>query len=217
MSSAFQVDLFVPPLLCAGDQMGREEFLERWRRMPDLKFAELIDGVVYMPSPLSNLHGDHDNLIQGLLFHYAARVPGCQPLANATWLMGPRNAPQPDASLRWVQPGGRSKIVDKLTEGVPEFVAEICYTSRAYDLGPKRALYQSRGVLEYLAIILEGQRMEWRVLENGRYRVLRPHKDGTLRSRVFAGLWLDVEAYWRVDRAALLATLERGIAEAANG
>jgi Uma2 family endonuclease len=68
-------------------------------------------------------------------------------------------------------------------------------------------------VPEYLAVILENQQIERRVQEQGgRYRLLKPHKDGTLRSRIFPGLWLDIDAYWRNDRAALLATLERGIA-----
>jgi Uma2 family endonuclease len=202
------------PLLSPGDQMGRDEFLGRWYQMPGLKFAELIEGAVYMPSPLSLRHANRDNLIQGLLFSYAAHVPDCQPLTNATWLMTPNSVPQPDASLRWVREvGGRSKVDDELMAGVPELAVEICLSSRSYDLGPKRLLYQSAGVPEYLAIILENQQIEWRVLEQGgRYRLLKPHKDGTLRSRIFPGLWLDIDAYWRNDRAALLATLERGIA-----
>ena len=38
--------LLDPPLLSPGDQMHREELIERWNRMPELKFAKLIDGVV---------------------------------------------------------------------------------------------------------------------------------------------------------------------------
>lgn len=201
------------PLLSPGDRMGRDEFLDRWYKMPGLKFAELIDGVVYMPSPLSNPHGRHDNLVHGWLFHYAARVPDCEPLVSATWLMAPKSAPQPDASLRWVKRfGGRSKVVNELTVGVPELAAEISLSSRSYDLGPKLLLYQSSGVQEYLVFIIEDERVEWRVLDRGRNKLLKPHKDGTLRSRIFPGLWLDPAAFWRADRAGLLATLERGLA-----
>ena len=74
------------PLLSPGDQMGRDEFLGRWYQMPGLKFAELIEGAVYM-SPLSLRQANRDNLIPGLLFSYAAHVPDCQPLTNATSLM----------------------------------------------------------------------------------------------------------------------------------
>ena len=42
-----------PILLSPGDRMSRDEFLARWEQMPSLKRAELIDGVVYMPSPVS--------------------------------------------------------------------------------------------------------------------------------------------------------------------
>jgi hypothetical protein len=216
--AAFNLGLLLEsPLLSPGDRMGRKEFLERWQQMPGLKFAELIEGVVYMPSPLSLRHGGRDNLIQGLLFYYASRVPGCEPLTNATCLMTRNSVPQPDASLRWLlESGGRSRTEGGLLAGVPELAVEICLSSRSYDLGPKLALYRSAGVPEYLAIVLEEERIEWRILETERYRLMKPHRDGTLRSRIFPGLWLDTAAYWRSDRAALLATLERGIAAAAS-
>ena len=41
------------PELCAGDRLTRPEFERRYSAMPDLKKAELIEGVVYMPSPVS--------------------------------------------------------------------------------------------------------------------------------------------------------------------
>ena len=65
------------PLLSPGDQMGRDEFLGRWYQMPGLKFAELIEGAVLMPSPLSLRHANRGHLIQGLLFSYGtcARLP----------------------------------------------------------------------------------------------------------------------------------------------
>lgn len=201
------------PLLAAGDRMSREEFLSRWYRMPNLKFAELIDGVVYLPSPLSRPHASHDGLVQGLLGYYRSRVPGCENLVNATWLMAPNGVSQPDASLRWIREvGGLSKVENNLMVGVPELAVEICLSSRSYDLGPKRALYQSSGVPEYLAILLEEREIQWRVLEHGRFRLLKPHKDGTLRSKVFPGLWLDTEAFWRADLATMFATLDRGLA-----
>jgi hypothetical protein len=40
-----------------GQRLTREEFLRRWEAMPELKFAELINGVVYMPSPQTSDHG----------------------------------------------------------------------------------------------------------------------------------------------------------------
>jgi hypothetical protein len=36
----------IPPLL-EGDSLTSAEFLRRWEEIPDLKHAELIDGIVY--------------------------------------------------------------------------------------------------------------------------------------------------------------------------
>ena len=41
----------IPPLR-NGDHLDRNEFERRSNAMPDVKKAELIDGVVYMPSPV---------------------------------------------------------------------------------------------------------------------------------------------------------------------
>ena len=40
------------PLLEVGDKLTRDEFERRYERMPHLKKAELIEGTVYMPSPV---------------------------------------------------------------------------------------------------------------------------------------------------------------------
>jgi hypothetical protein len=42
----------IPPLQ-AGDHLTRDEFERRYRAMPHVHRAELIEGVVYMPSPVS--------------------------------------------------------------------------------------------------------------------------------------------------------------------
>lgn len=55
-----------PLLFVPADRLDREHFIQLWEKMPELKFAELIDEVVYMPSPLSSEHGDWDHLAQKL-------------------------------------------------------------------------------------------------------------------------------------------------------
>jgi hypothetical protein len=48
----------LPPLR-NGDHLTRDEFERRYDAMPDLKKAELIDGVVFVPSPVSlDNHGE---------------------------------------------------------------------------------------------------------------------------------------------------------------
>ena len=76
---------------------------------PGIK-AELIDGVVYMPSPLSYDHGDSHIATAYWLGHYASETPGVKVSDNATTILGPRSEPQPDVSMR-IQPefGGRTE------------------------------------------------------------------------------------------------------------
>ena len=81
------VEQKVPPLV-AGDYLSRDEFLRRWEAMPQLKRAELIQGVVYMPSPVSFDHGDSDLHVSTWLGNYEAATPGCRGSSSATWLMG---------------------------------------------------------------------------------------------------------------------------------
>src|SRR6266481_6182970 len=63
---AASVELDIPPLV-SGDKLTRNEFLRRWEAMPNVKFAELIGGIVYMPSPLSWEHGSNDAWVAGWL------------------------------------------------------------------------------------------------------------------------------------------------------
>jgi Uma2 family endonuclease len=198
-------------LLAPGDRMGLEEFLDRWEKSPELKFAELIDGVVYMPSPVSSPHGDFDWLAAAVLGYYGLRSDVCGGKSNATWLML-GSAPQPDITLSLDSAyGGRVEMAPReLASGLPELVVEICRSSRSYDLGPKLALYERAGVPEYLAILVEERRFEWRILEQGRYRLMEA-SDGIFRSRILPGLWIDEPAFWRKDRPRLLAVVDQGL------
>lgn len=201
-----------PLLFEPSDRMEREEFLARWQQMPKLKYAELIDGVVYMPAPLSPAHAAYDTHMHLLLSTYAARSEVCGAVANTTWLMID-SAPQPHAALfKLPQYGGTTRIVEKLASGAPELIVEICLSSRSFDLGPKLALYQRAGVQEYLAVLLEEQRVEWRALSGGSYRLLERDQHGVFRSAVFPGLRLDEPALWAGDSTRMLETLDAGLA-----
>jgi hypothetical protein len=203
--------LINPLLFGPGDRLTLEEFLERWEQMPGLKFAELFDGVVYMPSPVSVEHGRRDGLMQLLLATYAARTAVCVNITNATWLMG-GSAPQPDIAVRLLPEfGGMTDTSGFLAVGAPELVVEICRSSRSYDLGPKLALYQRAGVPEYLAVLIEDQRIEWRYLEGGSYRLMQPDENGVFKSRIYPGLWVDETAFWAGDSPRSLEVLEAGL------
>lgn len=201
----------VPPLV-RGDFLSREEFLHRWDAMSNVKRAELIRGVVYMPSPVSWEHGDTEQNVAAWLGVYKAATPGCAGANNATWLMREVDAPQPDTSLRILpEYGGQSRTEGRYAAGAPEFLAEVCISSTAYDLHQKLEVYQEAGVQEYLAVLMREREVRWHRLTNGRFEVLAMPTDGVYRSTVFLGLWLDAAALLRGDLARVLAVLNDGI------
>ncbi len=199
--------------LVTGERMTVEEFLRSWEELPDLKSAELIDGVVHVPSPVSLEHGSFETLVHLWLAYYAQATPGCQAGNNGTWLMLD-SAPQPDAYMRILPSyGGQSRDERRFGAGAPELAVEICLTSTEVDFGPKRKLYQRAGVREYITIELFWKRMVWRLLgEDAAYVPQEISPDGILRSQIFPGLWLDVAAFWAEDGAKMLAALNAGLA-----
>lgn len=203
----------VPPLR-PGQRLTVQEFLRRWEAMPELKFAELIDGVVYMLSPVGTDHGRTEFSVVTWLGTYVANTPGCDGGRQATWLML-ESAPQPDSYL-WILPeyAGQSTTKGKYHAGAPEPAAEICLTSAAYDLGVKKALYQTAGAREYVAVLVEEEEIRWHRLVEGAYELCRPNAQGIFRSKVFPGLWLDGPALLKYDMARVLQTLARGLRSA---
>jgi Uma2 family endonuclease len=200
-----------PLLFEPGDRLSLHEFLERWEKMPDLKFAELIDGIVHMPSPVSYEHGRRDSQLHLLLATYAMRTGVCEAISNATWLILD-SAPQPDIALRMLSEfGGKSQISGRLATGPPELVVEISQSTRSFDLGPKAALYQRAGVGEYLVVLLEEQRVDWRALDRNSYRPIQPNPSGIYESIGFPGLRLNEPALWKSNATTMIATLEDGL------
>jgi hypothetical protein len=197
--------------LRAGQRLTREEFLRRWEAMPEVKFAELINGVVYMPSPQTSDHGRTENEVDTWLGTYRAYTPGCDSGSQSTWLML-QSAPQPDSYL-WILPehGGQSGIQGKYHIGAPDLAAEICLSSADYDLSVKKRLYQDAGAQEYVAFLVEEEEIRWHRLIKGIYELCPPTSRGIFRSRMFPGLWLDGPALWKHDLARVLQTLERGL------
>jgi len=210
--------LMLAPLLDApfahGDVMTRDEFIRRWDEYPNLKRAELIGGVVFMPPPLSIEHGSDDTLLVTWSATYAYKTQGCYSANNTTWYML-KDAPQPDSFLAIKKEfGGQSWIEDSYCHGSPELAVEICRTSASYDLHQKLQLYQKGGVREYVALIVNERRVRWMVLRDGRFEDVALPADGIYRSAVFPGLWLNTKAVASEDGAGVLKTLEKGMKSA---
>ncbi|HFD38222.1 MAG TPA: Uma2 family endonuclease, partial [Anaerolineae bacterium] len=139
-----QIVVAPPPPLVHGDRLTRYEFERRYRAMPHVKEAELIEGVVYTPTPVSNRHSQAHGQITTWLGIYCAATPGVHLNDNATVRLDLDNEPQPDALLRLDETlGGRSRIgPDDYIEGAPELIAEIAASSASYDLHDKMNAYR---------------------------------------------------------------------------
>ncbi|HZL36021.1 MAG TPA: hypothetical protein VFC78_11965 [Tepidisphaeraceae bacterium] len=75
----------IPPLE-NGDRLKRAEFERRYTAMPHVKGAELIGGIVYMPSPVRFArHGQPHALLVTWVGYYVGRTSGLGGFAdNAT-------------------------------------------------------------------------------------------------------------------------------------
>jgi hypothetical protein len=206
----------IPPLV-DGERLTRDEFERRYDAMPGLKKAELIEGVVHMPSPVRlDQHGSPYSSVVGWLWVYRAGTPGMRAGDNSSIRLDLGNMPQPDA-LAIIEPryGGRARVgADGYVEGGPELVAEVAASTADHDLGAKLEAYRRNGVQEYLVWRVFDRAIDWFVLRDGRYERLEPGSDGILRSEVFPGLWLDPAAMIGDDSARVLAVVQRGIASA---
>lgn len=203
------------PPLNSGDRLSRAEFERRYQVHPEIKKAELVEGVVYMPSPIHlQKYAEPHGQIVTWLGVYTAGTPGLQLADNATVRLDFENEVQPDAFLRVKSEfGGKAQVTDDdYLEGSPELIVEIAASSAAYDMHDKRRVYARNGVQEYLVAQMYEKRMDWFVLREGVYEALTPDENGILRSEVFPGLWLHPQAFWAGDLAAMLATLQEGLA-----
>jgi Uma2 family endonuclease len=181
--------------------------------MPSDIRAELIGGSVYMPSPVSDDHGDFSFDVPGLLRRYVRTTPGVVGRAGATTMLDDQAEPEPDVFIRILpECGGASRVEGKYVAGPPEFVVEIARSSRPIDLGPKRDDYARAGVQEYVVIALDPDEVVWHVRRGDRFVVVPPSADGVYRSEALPGLWIDAQALVDNDDDALDAALDRGIA-----
>lgn len=201
MGSAVSVpplsELAAVPRLEPGDHLTRMEFERRYTAMPSALKAELIEGIVYMPSPVRlTKHGKQHSWLMAWLATYEAETPGTESADNATIRLDLENEPQPDGLLRLVeQCGGQSRIdEDGYVAGAPELVVEVASSSAAYDVHEKKRAYRRNGVQEYLVWLVEDGSIEWWELAAGEYVALPRDERGVLKSKAFPGLWLDAPA-----------------------
>jgi Uma2 family endonuclease len=201
-----------------GARLTRAEFERRYAAMPHIKKAELIEGVVYMPSPVRIEHSRTHAYIIGWLVAYCSVTPHIDLGDNATVRLDADNEVQPDAFLRIAtMVGGTSRISDDhYLEGAPELIVEVAASSASYDLHDKMHVYRRNGVQEYIVWRVYDEALDGFQLQAGAYHRLDPDENGLLRSQVFPGLHLEVAALLAGDLATVLATVNAGTQTAAH-
>ncbi|MBS9383058.1 MAG: Uma2 family endonuclease [Dolichospermum sp. BR01] len=197
-----------------GDRLSRHEFERRYAESPDIKKAELIEGVVYVASPLRfQRHAEPHAKLMIWLGNYQIYTPGIKLGIEPTIRLDQDNEPQPDGVLLIDESlGGKSRITDDdYIEGAPELVAEIAASSAAYDLYDKKKAYKRNGIQEYLVWQSLENKLDWFGLHDSEYILLQPDTEGIIKSQVMPGLWLSVTALLAGDMVKVLEVLQTGL------
>ena len=202
----------IPPLQ-SGDHLSSAEFERRYKAMPGVR-AELVEGVVYVSSPVSADHGEPHLQAMFWLGTYLTTTRGVTGGVDTTIRLDLDNRPQPDGHLR-IRPecGGKARISpDRYVVGAPELVIEIARSTASYDLHNKLNAYRRNEVLDYVVWRVHDRQVDWFTLRESSYERLTVSPDGLYKSPFLPGLWLDPSALVDGDYAAVLDAAQRGLA-----
>ncbi len=204
----------VPPLE-NGDRLTLPEFERRYEAMPMVKKAELIEGVVYMPSRVRfRQHGRPHAQVDGWVMTYVVATPGLVAASNSSVRLDLDNEVQPDVLLL-IDPdrGGQARISeDDFVEGAPELVVEVAASSVSIELHKKLHVYRRSGVLEYVVWRVLDRKLDWFVLRESEFIRLDPDSKGRYCSQTFPGLWLDARPLVEGDLGKVLDVVRQGLA-----
>ena len=193
------------PALENGDRLTMREFERRYEAMPDLKKAELIEGVVFLGSPVSLNHSKGQGLLSTWLGFYSSLHPQTSMHTDSSVRLDADNQFQPDVFL-WRTTGGSARVGEKdLLDGAPEVVVEVAASSVSRDLFSKKHVYRRNGVREYIVWRVRDGEVDWFELVDGEYAVREPHRAGLIESVQFPGLKLNIPALLAGDLKAVLA------------
>jgi Uma2 family endonuclease len=199
--------------LNTGDRLSRAEFERRYEARPDLKKAELIEGVVYVSSPVYPWHGEPHSDIITWLGNYRAATPGVRVSDNTSLQLDEESEPQPDVSVWIDDPTSEALRVpkDSIPEIAPDLIVEVAASSVVQDLRGRLNAYHRNGVQEYLVLLVHEQEVRWYAWEAEAYQRIEPDEAGILRSRGLPGLWLQPAYFWEGNLARVLAVLQQGL------
>ena len=200
--------------LRTGERLTRREFERRYLANPDIKKAELVEGVTQVREPVGfYTHSRPHSSVSGILFTYAAYTPGVCAVVDPTVRLDRNNEPQPDVALLIEAAAGGQSHVDKdgYIAGAPELVLEVAASSAARDLQRKFHAYWRNGVREYVVWRTLDKRIDCFELASGQFEPKLPDSKGLIHSNVFPGLRLAVPALLNNQIAEALETLHEGI------
>lgn len=214
MTVALTTDAHAVLPLENSDHLTRDEFERRYNAMPDIKKAELLEGVVYMPSPVTfEQNGEQHASVMAWQGTYRAYTPGVRLGDNSTIRLDLDNEPQPDGLLL-IDPahGGRTTFTAGYVTGGPELVVEVSSSNASLDNNLKVRIYRRKGMQQCLNWRVRDQALDWFALNGTHYKPLPLTADGTIRSVVFPGLWLTPVALFDGHLTKVLAVLQQGLA-----
>ncbi len=140
--------------------------------MPPQTRAELVEGVVYVSSPVSLDHCEPHLDLSVWIGLYRIHTPGVRAGSDGTVKLDEKNQPQPDLQLRIeTDHGGRTRVSeDGYVVGAPELIVEISASTASYDLHDKLNAYLRNEVFEYIVWRVFSKAIDWFILRDGRVR-----------------------------------------------
>jgi Uma2 family endonuclease len=199
--------------LVAGDHLDVGEFRRRYEASPEIKKAELLNGIVYMPPPVFEDHSTPHNIAATWIGFYSVHTRGTKAHNDRTLQLVGYNQVQPDVCLVLLPECGGKTFVNEHRElaGFPELIFEVAASSASYDLFEKKNAYHANQVQEYIVWQTLDHRLDWFQWTPAEYVRRAPDARGMIKSNVFPGLWLHATALLLEEYQKVMKTLEHGL------
>jgi len=185
-----------PALAYEYDEKWTYADYRKWELKPGERF-ELIDGIAYALAAPNTEHQGISMVLSAMLFNFFDGKP-CRPFAAPFDVRLFYEEDESDDTV--VQPDlvvvcDPEKLGKEGCRGAPDLVAEILSPSNtAIEMHRKLNLYRDAGVGEYWVIDPEEKLVEAYRLEAGRYEAQVLRDADTLKSALFPGLEISLQA-----------------------
>ncbi len=160
--------------------------------------AELIDGVMIVHSPEKTRHEDIFGFMFPMMRIFAIQTKQAKVLGSmATVHLGTCRKVKPDIVA--VREERKHIVTEDAIEGTPDLVVEIVsHSTRRYDFGEKRKVYEEAGVPEIWLVDFERKELTVIRKVGQKYRS-ETKSTGVVKSQVLKGFWLQVDWLWQEE------------------